>query len=356
MRGLIACRTAVSMRSPPRPDDAGAAAVRAGSGYVKGALFGLATAAIWASWSTFTRLAVLTRLDAWDVATLRFGVAGLVLLPVVLRRGLVLDRLGWGGLAAIVVGGGAPYGLLAAAGLRYAPAGDQSALNPGFVPVFVALIAAVVMGEKFSVVRKLGLSLIFAGALLIVGWHAASSGGSRTFGHALGLSAAFLWACFTIIMRQAKLDALHAAALVATGSLVTYLPVYIALCGTRLIKAPLADVALQALFHGILVTIVSLLCYGRALAILGASAGAAFAALVPVLSALFAIPLLGEWPSETNWVGIAAIAGGVYLASGGGVRRSTQQRLTEHFCRAGRRSQRPPTRCGARHDGSEGPG
>ena len=157
MRGLIACRTAVSMRSPPRPDDAGAAAVRAGSGYVKGALFGLATAAIWASWSTFTRLAVLTRLDAWDVATLRFGVAGLVLLPVVLRRGLVLDRLGWGGLAAIVVGGGAPYGLLAAAGLRYAPAGDQSALNPGFVPVFVALIAAVVMGEKFSVVRKLGL-------------------------------------------------------------------------------------------------------------------------------------------------------------------------------------------------------
>ena len=104
-----------------------------------------------------------------------------------------------------------------------------------------------------------------------------------------------------------------------------YLPIYIALCGARLIEAPLADVALQALFQGILVTIVSLLLYGRALAILGASACAAFGALVPVLSALLAIPLLGEWPSETDWVGIAAIAAGVYLASRGGARRSTGQ-------------------------------
>jgi drug/metabolite transporter (DMT)-like permease len=300
--------------------------VQAGSAYVQGALLGLAAATIWASWSTFTRLAVTTRLDAWDIAALRFGVAGLVLAPVVLRRGLALERLGWAGLAAIIVGGGAPYGLLAAAGLSLAPAGDQSALNPGFVPLFVAVIAAVVIGEKFSAVRKLGLSLIFAGALLIVGWHAANSGGSRSFGHALGLFAAFLWACFSIIMRQAKLDPLHAAALVASGSLVIYLPFYTALCGTHLIEAPLADVALQALFQGILVTIVSLLLYGRALAILGASAGAAVGALVPVLSALFAIPLLGEWPSETDGVGIVAIAAGVYLASGGGARRSIGQR------------------------------
>ena len=327
MPGLIPRRTAVSTHSAStRRDGAGAAVVRAGSGYVKGALLGLAAAAIWASWSTFTRLEVTTRLDAWDIAALRFGVAGLVLIPVVLRRGLALDRLGWAGLAALIVGGGAPYGLLAAAGLRLAPASDQSALNPGFVPLFVALIAAVANGEKFTAVRKLGLLLIFAGALLIVGWHAASSGGERSIGHALGLFAAFLWACFTIIMRQAELAPLHAAALVATGSLVIYLPPYIALCGTHLVEAPLADVAVQALFQGILVTIVALLFYGRALALLGAAAGAAFGALVPVLSALFAIPLLGERPSQTDWVGIAATAVGVYLASGGGARRSPGQR------------------------------
>jgi drug/metabolite transporter (DMT)-like permease len=38
---------------------------------------------------------------------------------------------------------------------------------------------------------------------------------------------------------------------------------------------------------------------------------------VPVLSALFAIPLLGEWPTLPNWVGIMLISAGAWLASGG---------------------------------------
>jgi drug/metabolite transporter (DMT)-like permease len=232
-------------------------------------------------------------------------------------RGLARDRLGWQGLAVIIAGAGAPYALLAAGGLRFVPAHDQGALNPGCMPLFVALIAAIGLGEKLSTTRTLGLSLILAGALIIVGWHAAAWSPARTFGHALFLSAAFLWACFTVVMRQATLDPLHAAALVATGSLVIYLPIYLAWYGTRLAQIPLADMTVQAMFQGVLVTIVSLLLYGRAVAILGASGGAAFGALVPALSALFAIPLLGEWPNETDWVGIVLVSAGVYLASRG---------------------------------------
>jgi drug/metabolite transporter (DMT)-like permease len=285
------------------------------SAYLKGVVFGFAAASIWAGWSVITRLAVTTRLDAWDIAALRFGVAGLLLSPVLLRRGLARDRLGWLGLAAIMAGLGAPYALAAAGGLHFAPASDQGALNPGCMPLFVALIAAIVLRERLSSARKLGLSLIMAGALIIVGGHAWSP--SRTLGDALFLVAAFLSACFTVVMVQAKLEPLHAAALVATGSLVIYLPLYLAFFGTRLAQLPLADIAVQALFQGVVVTIVSLLLYGRAVAILGASGGSAFGALVPVLSALFAIPLLGEWPNETDWLGIVLISAGVYLASGG---------------------------------------
>jgi drug/metabolite transporter (DMT)-like permease len=71
------------------------------------------------------------------------------------------------------------------------------------------------------------------------------------------------------------------------------------------------------MFQGVLVTIVSLLLYCRAVAILGASGGAAFGGLVPPLSTLLAIPLLAEWPTETDWVAIVLISTGVYLASGG---------------------------------------
>ena len=80
----------------------------AGSSYLKGAAFGFATVSIWASWSVITRLAVTTSLDAWDIAALRFGVAGLLLSPILVRQGLAHDRLGWLGLAVIIAGLGAP--------------------------------------------------------------------------------------------------------------------------------------------------------------------------------------------------------------------------------------------------------
>src|SRR5262245_18041719 len=166
----------------------------AGSNYLKGAVYGLAAVSIWASWSAITRLAVTTSLDAWDIAALRFGVAGLLLWPVVARRGLARDRLGWPGLAVIIGGAGAAFAVVAAGGLRFAPAFDQGALNPGFMPLFVALFAAIVLKERLSTTRKLGLGLILAGALMIVGLHAGVEGTSwstsRSFGHALFLAAA----------------------------------------------------------------------------------------------------------------------------------------------------------------------
>jgi drug/metabolite transporter (DMT)-like permease len=285
--------------------------------YLKGAVFGLAAVSIWAGWSAMTRLAVTTNLDACDIPTLRFGVAGLLMSPILIRRGLAFDRLGWLGLAGIIAGQGAPYVVVAALGLQFAPAADLGPLSPGCMPLFVALIAATILGEKPSNAQKFGLLMILTGALIIIGWHGSVWNLSRTFGDAAFLMAGFLTACFTVIMRQAKLDPLHAAVLVSTGSLVLYGPIYLAVHGTRLIHVPLPDVAAQAFFQGVVVSIVSLVRYGRAVVILGACGGSAFGALVPALSALLAVPLVREWPNSTDWLGIVLISAGVYSASGG---------------------------------------
>ena len=80
---------------------------------------------------------------------------------------------------------------------------------------------------------------------------------------------------------------------------------------------PPADVALQALVQGLLTAVISLLLYGRAVGILGASSGAAFAALCPAMTALLAIPILGEWPAPMDWIAMTLISVGVYVVGGG---------------------------------------
>jgi drug/metabolite transporter (DMT)-like permease len=69
--------------------------------------------------------------------------------------------------------------------------------------------------------------------------------------------------------------------------------------------------------QGLLTAIVALLLYGRMVGILGATRGAAFVALTPAMTALMAIPVLGEWPSAIDWMAIALISTGVYVVSGG---------------------------------------
>jgi drug/metabolite transporter (DMT)-like permease len=127
-------------------------------------------------------------------------------------------------------------------------------------------------------------------------------------------------------MRRARLDGLHAAALAAVGDMLLYLPVYAIVAGTSVMQAPWTDVALQAVIQGVLTAIVSYVLFGRAVAILGASSGAAFAALCPAMTALIAIPVLGEWPKPIDWLAIAAISAGVYVVSGGPLPRPPLRR------------------------------
>ena len=69
--------------------------------------------------------------------------------------------------------------------------------------------------------------------------------------------------------------------------------------------------------HGVLTAVVSLMVYGYAITLLGAASGAAFGALCPVMTALIAIPILGEWPALRDRIGIGLISLGVYFVSGG---------------------------------------
>ena len=123
-------------------------------------------------------------------------------------------------------------------------------------------------------------------------------------------------ACYTVAIRRTRIDGLHAAAIAAVASLLLYLPVYLVFFENGLFSVPMSDLVFQALYQGVLTAAISLALYGRAIHLLGASNAAAFVALGPIMAALMAIPVLGEWPSRIAWAAILIIATGVYLVSG----------------------------------------
>src|SRR6266851_2513834 len=207
------------------------------SEYTCGALYGVAAVSIWAGFIVVARLGLQTSLTPWDIAAVRFGVAGSLLLPCVMSKGLALERLGWTGLVAIVIGCGAPMVLLANAGLLFAPAAHAGALFPGVTPLIVAILAATILREAFTSQKKIGCILIVMGVIGIVWGAGGTFGTSQNIGHLLFLSAGLAWACYTVAMRRARLDGLHAAALAAVASLALYLPICAYFAGTSVFNA-----------------------------------------------------------------------------------------------------------------------
>ncbi len=273
-----------------------------------GLLWGLLAVGIWAGSFVLLRLGVATTLNPYDVTALRFATAAFVLAPVVWRWGWALPRLGWGGVALAVTGAGAPYALLVATGLQFAPAGHAAALIPGLTAVFTAIFGYWFLKEPIT-------ALAWVGAALILGGTIAIGGAGASIGPVLFVLAALLWSSYVILVRRAALDSLHAVAIVAVGSALTYLPIYVVLFPKAIDSAPLGDIALQALYQGLLTTVVGLFAFNRAIASLGAARGAALAALIPVSTLALAAFFLAERPGVWEQGAAVLIGLGVGLVT-----------------------------------------
>jgi drug/metabolite transporter (DMT)-like permease len=125
-------------------------------------------AALWGGSFLFMRIAAPVLGPVWLIA-LRVLIAGLVLLPLLLRRrqlGL-LRKYGWRLLWVGFVSAALPFTLLAYSSLELT-AGLTSILN-ATVPIFAALIGIAVYAEATDARRLAGVALGFVGVLVLVG-------------------------------------------------------------------------------------------------------------------------------------------------------------------------------------------
>jgi drug/metabolite transporter (DMT)-like permease len=289
----------------------------AGRRLAEGVAFALLAVSLWGGWFVITRRAVGAGgvLGPPDLVALRFGIGGLVLLPVLLLRlrGLRPNRATVLDGAVLFVSQGAPFALLISTALRFAPAGHGAALTPGTMPLFAALLGAIVLRDRPGRLALSGLGLIAAGALTLAGGFRDAD---ELLGYAIFLTAALIWAAGTVRMRRSRLSAVDATALICVSSLLTYIPLYLLSGVSRLAQAPAAEVAIQAVYQGVMVSVVALIAFNRSLALIGRRTPA-FTALVPVIATLLAIPVLGEVPDPLHVGAILAIGAGVLLTTRG---------------------------------------
>jgi drug/metabolite transporter (DMT)-like permease len=271
---------------------------------------------VWAGWIPVTRLGVVGALHPADVTMLRYGTAGLLLLPFFWRhrREIPWQRPGW--LVLIAAGAGAPYFLLFGAGLRLANSGQAAVFGPGASSVFTILLAGLWLRERINFARVLGIACTVGGFGWVAG-HDLLNGGTRSVGFALILAASFAWSTFTIASRKLGMPPLLTASFIGVANAAVLLPLYLLSDGpTRMAAAPSADLLLQAAYQGLMTATLAMIAFNYAVRHLGAAGAAAFTPLVPVLAATIGWWLLGDAVDVPTAGGLAAVAIGVVIGSG----------------------------------------
>lgn len=286
-----------------------------------GVVLGLVAVLAWSGQMLSARAALQDGLDAWDLLAARFVVAGLIMLPVLLRSGIAtLGGVGWGRGAVLALGAGPLFSLLYNTGVQLTPFAHGPIISPSVVTIGSLLLAAVLLKDRPSAGRLFGVGGILAGLAFVASAKAGVPGagvaGREWIGDLLFVAAGLLWAIYGVALRRWQVQPAAATAAVAVLSMVVVLPGYLAFVGLSKIAAYPGEFAVQALFQGVFAAVVAVFAFSGAIRRLGAGRAGAFPSLVPVFAVLLGVPVLGEVPGWLAVLGIAIATFGLAFAVG----------------------------------------
>lgn len=287
----------------------------------------VAVLCIWSSFILIARSSAKHTLTPFDIAFVRFLFSGMAVLPLLLwrftRSGGLISVLGGVNLRRTLQLGaiaGVGYCCLAYTAFFFAPAAHGSVLLPGSLPLWTALLAAVLLGERIQPWRAAGLALIVLGDLIVgaASLLSAFRGGDVWKGDLLFLAASLTWALYTVLCRKWRIGAIEATVAVAFSCLITFVPLYalgasLGLWPSRLAEASWRELGFQAVYQGGIAMLIAGVAYTQVVTTFGPMRTVMITALVPVISALGAVPLLGEPLTPTVLIGLGFVTLGLLL-------------------------------------------
>jgi len=273
---------------------------------------------VW-GWTFIATKICLAYVSPLELVGLRFLIGLPILFAIVLLRRTPL-AFGRADAAPLALGSGiiTTHFLIQATALRY-----TSATHTGWiiavVPLAIALLARVLLGERVGLRLWAGIAVATAGLLLLVSAGSPSSlGWLENPGDWLALLSAFTWAAYTIVTRD--LSRIRDPLAV---TLAVYTPL-LAVCWTLILLtsrlSTLGSLPPRALgslvFLGVLGTAAQWF-WQVGIARIGAARAGVFLYLEPVATTVLAVPLLGESYGAFTAVGGLLILGGVWWTQRG---------------------------------------
>lgn len=282
---------------------------------VRGIAFGLTAAAIWGAYLAMARVGVAAGLQATDIAAIRFGVAGLVMLPWLLRHGVMgMAGIGFVKASALALVAGPLFVLVGVGGYAFAPLAHGAVVQPAALTLCSIGLAMLFLGDRPPRARIIGVAVILVGLAVIAGPGLLSTGAITPLGDLMFACAGALWAVFSVLSRRWNVSPLAGTAVVSVLSAAVYVPIYLLLIGAdRLIAAPQSMIATQVVVQGLLSGIVAVIAFSKAVQLLGAGRASVFPALVPAVAISLGVPIAGELPTWLQLAGLAFVSLGLLV-------------------------------------------
>jgi drug/metabolite transporter (DMT)-like permease len=192
------------------------------------------------------------------------------------------------------------------------------ALLQGFIPVCIAVLAAIFLKEKLSVKQITGIIVSVTGVILI-GFlsHSESDAGNSITGNLLMIIAVIGWGVYTIISKKvADRDPLLITSLSTLVGSVLLLPAAVyENIGTGWPHVSLTG-WLNILFLGVMASGICYFLYNKSLQLLTAAQVGNFINLDPLVGFIIALVFLHESVNTLQIIGAVLVVAGIVLSTG----------------------------------------
>jgi drug/metabolite transporter (DMT)-like permease len=304
-------------RADPAPA-AAAADAPADGGSTRWLLLG--TMAVWGLNLSVVKL-LIERFEPMLVAVLRMAVAAVAITVVLCWRRLPWPRFTPRETARVLVCAVLMVYLnqyLFTQGVARTVATNAS-LTIALNPLVSALVAALLLGERLTSRRLVGVAIGFSGVAMVVLSTSGAALASGGLGDALVLASVFSWVLGGALLRPLAVArdsasvswAVHGAGtLMLVADLLLLRPVSLA----GLARFGLVDAGLLVL-SGVFATAIGALVWNRALVTMGVARTSLYVYWVPIFGVAFGALLLGESLTVWHGLGLAAVLAGTWLGT-----------------------------------------